>query len=193
MKLTNYQTLLEDKLVPLLNKGDRKAFEELFNRYYHFLLEYADRLTRDTQESEDLIQEVFVRVWENRERFDHSRSLFNYLKVSVRNGFLNQERSKDNRTAFKQELLQYLTHKYDTADQTLIEQELITRLENIAQSLPGKMGKVFMMTHFENCSNEVIADTLNVSDKTVKNLLSQAVVNMRLRLGLSVALTVLLS
>ena len=193
MKSTSYETLLEDELIPLLTHGDRKAFKEIFNRYNHFLLSYADRLTRDTQESEDLIQEIFVRVWEHRERFDPSKSLFNYLKVSVRNGFLNQERSKNNRTAFKEELLHYLTNGYDGADQELLDKELISRLENIAQSLPGKMGKVFLMTHFENYSNEAIADALQVSDKTVKNLLSQAVVNIRLRLGLSVALAILLS
>ncbi len=193
MKSTSYETLLEEELIPLLTRGNRKAFKEIFNRYNHFLLSYADRLTRDTQESEDLIQEIFVRVWEQRERFDPSRSLFNYLKVSVRNGFLNQERSKNNRTAFKEELLHYLTQGYDGADQKLLDKELISRLENIARSLPGKMGKVFLMTHFENYSNEEIAVALQVSDKTVKNLLSQAVVNIRLRLGLSVALAILLS
>ncbi|WP_270089175.1 RNA polymerase sigma factor [Sphingobacterium sp. SYP-B4668] len=193
MKLTNYHVLPENHLIPLLKNGDREAFEEIFNRYYHFLLQYADQLTHDSQQSEDLIQEIFIRAWQNRERFDDSKNLFNYLKVSVRNGFLNQERTKTTHTAFKKELTHYLTAGYTTADQGMIEKELIARLESIAAALPGKMGKVFMMTHFENCSNEEIALALGVSEKTVKNLLSQAVGNIRLRMGLSLALAILLS
>lgn len=191
MKQAEYRILPEDQLVPLLNGGDHGAFAELFDRYHHFLARYAYKLSEDLDESNDIVQQVFVGAWENRARFDHARSLFNYLKVSVRNRFLDRERSKATQSAFKSELAAYLKEGRNTTDEFLVEKELVARLEAIARGLPGKMGKVFLMTHFEQYTNAEIAAALNISEKTARNLLSQAVANIRLRLGLAVALAML--
>lgn len=193
MKPAEYRLLPENRLVVLLNHGDKQAFAELFHRYHHFLISFADRLTRDKDESNDLIQEVFIRAWQHRERLDDSKSLFNYLKVSVRHAFLNRERSKTSNTAFKQELANYLSERHEGVEGHLAEKELIERLETIARMLPGKMGRVFVMTHFEQYSEAEIAAALQVSEKTVRNLLSQAITNIRLRIGLAIALGILLS
>ncbi len=191
MKPAEYRILPEDQLVPLLKGGDHRAFAELFDRYHHFLVRYAYTLCDDPDESNDIVQQVFVGAWESRERFDQARSLFNYLKVSVRNRFLDRERSKATKSAFQRELAAHLQEGRNTTDEELVEQELVARLEAIARGLPGKMGRVFLMTHFEQYTNEEIAAALGISEKTARNLLSQAAANIRLRLGLAIALAVL--
>ncbi|SEM85761.1 RNA polymerase sigma-70 factor, ECF subfamily [bacterium A37T11] len=192
MERTTYRTLPEDQLIALLKQGDESAFNEIYLRYYDFLITYSFKLTGDEQESKDIVQDLFVNLWTNRLKTEITGKLFSYLHQGVRYGFLYRERGKNSTTRFQEGLKHFLKRENNAVDNYILEKELIARLEKLAMTLPGKTGKVFLMTHFGNYSPEEIAKAMGINERTVKNLLSQAVKNMKLRLGLALLLGILL-
>lgn len=183
----------DQSLLSLVKKGDERAFREIYDRFHDFLYVYAYRLTGDDAESRDILQTLFANLWANRDRQDISGKLFAYLHRGIRYGFLNQERNKIVVSRYRQDLLKYLNEGIATTEEYLFEKELIERLRNLAEHLPGKQGKAFILSYFDNYSHAEIADALGISEKTVKNLLSSAARDIRLKIGLGIALFFLIS
>lgn len=185
----NYRDLDEAELLRLLEKGDERAFKEIYLRFHDFLYSYAFRLTRgNEQESEDILQTLFLNLWTKRADLQITGKLFNYLSQSVRYGFLNQERIKSNLSRYQDDLFRFIEEGKATTDEYLFENELTARLRQVAESIPGKGGEVFLLYHLEQYDHAQIAAKLSISEKTVKNLLSRSTKDIRLRLGLALAL-----
>lgn len=190
--MSDYRTLNERQLLQLMQRGDdHLAFSELYNRFSHFLLAYAYKITQDSCESQDIVQNIFVSIWTNRSNIKIEGPLFNYLVKSVRFGFYKSIRRKDTFGKYETDLQNYLLHEYNAIDEYLVEKELMDRLEKLTEGFPESMGKVFIMTYFEGLSPQLIAQTLQISERTVHNLISQSAKRARLGLGLSIALALL--
>src|SRR5690606_17983786 len=114
-----------------------------------------------------------------------------YLHQSVRFGFLNLIKSRNVLSRYEADLQRYLDTNRNTIDEYLVEKELIDQLRVIAGTLPGKHGKVFLLSFFENHSPGEIAGIMNISEGTVRNILTKAVKDVRLRAGLSIVLLLL--
>lgn len=181
----------ENVLLSRLQRGDRVAFSELYNRFADFLLAYAYKVTQDEDEAKDIVQAIFVNLWTNREQLVIHGPFFNYLLKSVRYGFYKSIRHKQVVSKYEDDLRQYLREERDTTDEYIQEKELMQRLERLAESFPDTMGKVFVMTYFQQLSPAEIAGQLNISVRTVQNLLSQAGKRARLSIGLALALSIL--
>jgi len=191
--MSNYYSTLDEKALLALvqQRDDHTAFSELYDRFSHFLLAYAQKITQDSDEAKDIVQTVFVNLWSNRMQLDVKGPLFNYLLTSVRYGFYKLVRSKQVVSKYEADLQQYLSEERDTTDEYIQERELMERLERLAESFPDTMGKVFVMTYFHQLSPAEIADRLHISVRTVQNLLSQAGRRARLGIGLAIALLLL--
>src|SRR5690606_27992219 len=148
---------------------------------------------QDQDEAKDIVQTIFFNLWNNRKQLSVKGPLFNYLVKSVRYGFYKSIRSKQVVSKYEADLRQYLLEKRDTTDEYIQEKELMERLEKLAESFPDTMGKVFVMTYFQQLSPVEIADRLHISVRTVQNLLSQAGTRARLGIGLAIALALLTS
>src|SRR5690606_12875422 len=183
----------EKVLLSRLQRGDRVAFSELYNRFADLLLAYAYKVTQDEDEAKDIVQAIFVNLWTNREQLAIHGPFFNYLLKSVRYGFYKSIRHKHVVSKYEDDLRQYLREERDTTDEYIQEKELMERLEKLAESFPDTMGKVFVMTYFQQLSPVEIADRLHISVRTVQNLLSQAGKRARLGIGLAIALALLTS
>lgn len=185
----DYSKLDENELLALLQESNEKAFKEIYLRFHDFLYSYAFRLTRgNEQESEDILQTLFLNLWSKRDELQISGKLFNYLSQSVRYGFLNQERSKSNLSRYQDDLFRFIEEGKATTEEYLFESELVLRLRQVADSIPGKGGEVFLLFHLEQYDHSQIADKLGISEKTVKNLLSRSTKDIRLKLGLALTL-----
>jgi len=192
--MVDYDKLDEKALLDLLQQqGDHAAFSELYHRFAEFLLAYAHKITQDQDEAKDIVQTIFFNLWNNRKQLSVKGPLFNYLVKSVRYGFYKSIRSKQVVSKYEADLRQYLLEKRDTTDEYIQEKELMERLEKLAESFPDTMGKVFVMTYFQQLSPVEIADRLHISVRTVQNLLSQAGKRARLGIGLAIALALLTS
>lgn len=179
----------ERELLALMQqKGDHLAFSEIYNRFSHFLLAYAYKITQDSSDTQDIVQNIFVSLWTNRSRLHIEGTLFNYLLKSVRFGFYKSVRGKQTFSKYEADLQKYLLEERNTTDEYIQEKELMQRLEKLAEGFPETMSKVFVMTYFEGLSPAKIAETLQISERTVHNLISQASKRARLGIGLGIAL-----
>ncbi len=189
-----YSQLKDTELMQLVKQDDELAFREIYRRFHDFLYTYAFRLTGgNDEESQDIVQTIFLNLWEKRSTLDISGKMFNYLNQSVRYGFLNQQRNRTNLTTYKTDLLHYIHEGRTQTDDYIFEKELVERLRQLAQNIPGKGGDIFLLYYFDNYSHAEIASTMGISEKTVKNLLSKSTKDLRLKIGLSLSMFLLLS
>lgn len=182
----------EKALLERLRHGDETAFTTIFNQYNQFLFLQAYKLTRDEDDARDIVQDIFVNLWDNREKFSIHVPLAVYLSKSVRFGFFKKIRYSSNRARYEQDFASFMDKGQCTTDEILLEQELVERLKLLAACMPVKTGKALILKHLEAYTISEIAEALDVSPKTVSNMLSQANKDLKFKLGMGILLSLLL-
>ncbi len=172
---------IEDKVIfSEIKKGNKKVYEALFNDYYSQLIEFAKSFLFDQQESEDIVQELFVHIWENAQKINIETSVKSYFYQSIRNKCLN--RLKSLKVKDKNNLL-YMDAVINSGDDLKhFDSKLLTTIMQSIDELPEQMGKVFKMKMLDGESREAIAEELNVSINTVKTQLQRAKAKLREKL-----------
>ena len=183
-------SLSDVELSALLKAGDRRAFTAIYERYNGLLYTFAYKLTADREAAKDIVQEVFISLWNKHEQTEFA-SLRAYLFSAVRYRFLKQVAHQKVRTKYAEEFL--LEMETGVSEETVTEQELIAKVEELLAHLPPKMARILAMNKLQHLSNKEIADELQLSEKTVKNLKTQAIRQLRLKLGLLQVLVFLLA
>lgn len=167
-------------LLSAIQQGDKKAYGILFRRYYPILCAYTARFV-DLEDAEEIVQDVMLWLWENREMQTFNTSFSQYLFKAVYHRAMNQIiRNKSQLradTLFYEQTLEMLK---DT-DFYQIE-ELQKRIREAVQALPDSYREAFVMHRFENKSYKDIATTLQVSAKTVDYRIQQALKLLRVEL-----------
>jgi RNA polymerase sigma-70 factor, ECF subfamily len=175
--------LNDQELVHLLNQGNVEAFKQLYGRYWGVLYRHAARVLQDDIEAEDMIQDLFTRLWEKRAELQIQQSFSAYIYAATRNRVLDL-------FAHKKVRLQYLDHlknnaTTDTAplpEQALRDKELAAKIEEEVAALPPKMREVFQLSRKNELSYAQISEQLNISDNTVKKQISNALRILRYKL-----------
>lgn len=172
-------------LVESIRNGDRKAFEFLFRNYYSDLCRYARNLVLSEVVAEDMVMDVFTRVWESESKLIITTSLSGYLYTSVHNHCLNYLTRKHKRfTELDQTLIEKLdklipvNHEPTPLDR-VSESELSSMIENSIGSLPDECRKVFVMSRTEGLTNREIASAMGISENTVKVQIYRALKKLR--------------
>lgn len=166
-----------------LKGGDETALKELFFLYYDALVYFASPMLRDEDRARDVVQDVFMRIWSKREELQLTSSLKAYLYMAVRNHALNIIK-RENKIELNDDEAE-MESKSGTQDGTydrLREKDLQKRLAFCLDQLPPKCRQVFEMSRFEHFSNKEIAETLEISVKTVENQMTKALQLMRTNL-----------
>jgi len=160
-------------LIYALKTGDSRAYDFLVNSYHHKLCVYAFSLTNDQGLSEDIVQNVIMRIWTQRQKLKDDFGIKSYLYKSVYNEFIDQYR--------KQKAVLPLEKKYIDALSTILEEEnensiekLIKLVKKEIEKLPPKCKKVFLMSKQEGLTNIEIAEHLNISIKSVEAHITKA-------------------
>ncbi|WP_233783429.1 RNA polymerase sigma factor [Flavivirga eckloniae] len=168
-------------LVERLRKGDESAYTYLMDAFYQKLCTYANSLSRDVYVSEDIVQNVFLRIWEHRHRLKGTHSVKSYLYQSVYNEFIDQYRKRNKLIAVESEYIKALTDivEEDASELT----RLIGLVKEEIQNLPPKCKKVFLLGKQEGLTYGEIAEYLNVSFRTVENQMSKAFAIIRKNVG----------
>lgn len=165
MNVSSHILDLDSLLEKIVNHDDEKAFEQLFELFYSPLQNYAGRYINSKSACEDIVQEVFVSLWENRKTL-HVVSVRNYLLVSVRNRCLNFLK-KERLTHRYQELVLKTTSHRDNENFYLLT-ELYEMLDNALAKLPETYRMIFEKYRIEKKSYEDIAEELHISVRTAK-------------------------
>lgn len=154
-------------------EGHSKSFEILFRKYYQELCGYCMGILGDSEKAEDVVQDAFVYLWENRRKINIKVSLKSYLYQSTRNGALKVLRSQ----ALEQRHAPHLTEFIEYLEQSeFSEDELagLDRVERAIEELPSQCKTVFLMSLVDGKSYQQIGDELGISLNTVKTHISKA-------------------
>lgn len=177
----------EKALLQQLQEGSERAFSILYRHYQPGLYLYAFKLTNDEDDAADIVQELFINLWNKRERLTFDTSFRAYLYRAVRHRFLNLAAHRKVRIEFSAGFQRYLHASENSTAQHIAEAELFAHIDALVAKLPTNMGRVFQLRN-ENLSDEAIASELNISEKTVRNLMSEAVKTLRAKLKYFVGL-----
>lgn len=160
------------------NRMDRDSFEILFREYFTPLMFFAKKILSDEEDAREVVHQVFVNLWEKREKIDWSESMKSYLFTSVHNRSLNVVRD---RKKFSAEEVPEMAGEWDVSAQ-IESMELEEKISEALQSLPEKCRQVFEMNRFEGLKYSEIALKLGISIKTVENQMSKALKILREKL-----------
>ena len=171
MMETDFQ---ESRWVVELKNDNQNAFEELFNKYnkklYYFALSYLE----DNAEAEEVVQSVFVRLWENRSTLNETMSVKNFIYKSTVNACLNSLKKKAVRNRYFEKELIASDENVDRSHDEIFYKDLKRQIDNIVASLPPQQQQIFQLSRFEGLSNADIATKLNLSVRTVENQIYRA-------------------
>lgn len=168
--------------VAALRRGDEAVFDAVFRQWYDPLCHYAARMADgDMDEAEDLVQQVFVKLWEQRARLDVAWSLKAYLYKSVHNSALNRLRAANTRSKYLEYNVAQLENTSIQHDDT--SRELSERLQKALDLLPPQCRHVFELSRFEELKYREIADQLGISIKTVETQMGKALRLLRQQLA----------
>ncbi len=168
-------------LIKRIRKGDVSAYKLVFTTYWNPLLNYANRFVKDLEQSENIVQDTFVYIWENRSKLNPDQNLKTYLFIAVRNRSLNFLRSASE-SKRSDEILTEI-HDTITAHHEIENNELSKAVYKAIEMLPDKCKEIFEMNKFDKLTYKEISDVLGISIKTVETQMSRALKKLRILLA----------
>ncbi len=175
----------DTELYDLLKSGNKSALDEIYKRFHGILYIHAYRRLPDREEVRDIIQEIFIYLWNNKETLEIS-SLSAYLYTSVRSRVLNVYRNNKVRDRYVQSLQDFIAIGEDTIEEKIREKELTVLIEKEVSSLPPQMRLIFEMSRFQDKTHKEIAEELAISPQTVRTQVRNALRILRVKLGASI-------
>ncbi|UGU16479.1 sigma-70 family RNA polymerase sigma factor [Sinomicrobium kalidii] len=169
-------------LIESLRNGEESAYAYLVKSYHRRLFTYLLALTHDHVVAEDMVQNVFLRLWEYRSRLNPDYSIQNFLYKSSYNEFVNHYKKNQRITNLEKVYIEAIGSVVNNNDVNLIERKMAIVSQGIS-ALPDKCAKVFILSKKEGLTNIEIAEYLNLSLKTVEGHLTKAYAILRERLG----------
>ncbi len=169
-----YSSITDKELVIFLTRNDEDAFRELYLRYKDKLWHYCFSFLKSEEESNDIIQEVFIRLWEMRAYVNPNLSFSSFMYTIVRNRVLNYFRDMDVEVQVKKIISQKQPIEENSAEVELIFSEYQGILKEAIEYLPPQRKKIFNMSRFENMSHKEIAARLGISVNTVQEHISES-------------------
>ncbi len=163
----------------LIAAGDREAFEALFRLHYRPLCGFAMGYLKDADRAEDLVQDLFFRLWLDRTKLNITTSVKAYLFASVRNRCLNAVKAGAKVRALNEEADDRLEEVERSEDE---HAERIARVQAAIEALPTERRKVFKLSRYEGLKYHEIAERLGISVKTVENQMGSALKSLRTEL-----------
>ena len=174
--------LTDSQTIALLISGDEAVFEKVFKTYYKALHSYAFTILRDDEIAEEMVQMVFMKIWEKKERLDIQSSLKAYLYRSVYNESMNHLKHQKVKLKYQVHSQYQMKQDTDDASNQVQHKELEDRLQKALNELPEGCRTIFQLSRFEELKYQEIADRLQISIKTVENQMGKALKMLRLKL-----------
>jgi RNA polymerase sigma-70 factor (family 1) len=190
--MTAYAKLTDEQLIILLKKGDQQAFAEIYSRYAESLAGFAGSKLYSLDDARDLLHDMFVKLWENREQINITSTLQSYLFAIIRHRIIDKIRKNITREEYAS-MRQSLNAAYqDSADKLVEVKELRQTIEKSLDQLSPRVKEIYKLSKEEGLNNQEIAQRLNLSEQTVKNQLSAALKHLRKSLATSKFLALLI-
>ena len=181
----------DQMFIASLRAGEESSYELLVERYHHALCVYAFNLTREKAEAEDIVQNVFVRVWRKREKLKQGLSLKSFLYRSVYNEFIDNYRKNKVKTTVEKSYFAAIDELVQEGENKDLERMIkIMKIE--IENLPPKCKEVFLLSKKNGLTNDEISNYLEISTKTVEAHITKAFSILRKKIGARVEVLLLL-
>lgn len=167
-------------IIALFNRGDSEALAYIFEQHHRALCFFAERLTSDRQESEDIVADAFMKLWRKRTDFETLQNIKAFLYITVRNACFDFLKHRKRASLSHQEILYMSATGDDALLNTLIETEMLQHVYTEIKKLPKKCRTVFELYHFEGLDTNQIASRLNISNQNVLNQKARAIKLLRI-------------
>jgi RNA polymerase sigma-70 factor (ECF subfamily) len=163
-------------LIEKLKSGDESAYRLLFDQYYVPLTSFAFRFTKSSEIAKDVVQNLFIKLYQNRDGLTIQSDLKNYLYKAVYHGSLNELKKENLR---EEHHLHYVNEHVTPYDHEREETEKEHKIYRAIQQLSPKCRQIFLMSRIEGRKNHEIAAELGLSIRTVETQISQALKSIR--------------
>lgn len=160
-------------------EGDESAFREIYNCFGSKVYRFAFSFLKEKHHSEEMVQETFLLLWENRAKLDENRPLEPYLFTITKRLVLDQLRKKISTANLRTKLLTKISEHHNETEEQIIFSDMLVYAEKAIRELPQQQQTVFRLSRVEGLSYDEIADRLNLSRNTVKNHLVVAVKKLK--------------
>jgi RNA polymerase sigma-70 factor (ECF subfamily) len=175
----------DSTVITLLQQGNEKTFERLFKEHFKSLHAYAYTFLRDNEMAEEIVQNVFCRIWEKRDQLKTDGSLKSYLYRSVHNESLNYIKHQKVKASFDVYYTGEMQHneQQQQASVKVMTTELQQHITAAMNELPQQCRTIFQLSRFEQLKYQQIADQMGLSIKTIENQMDKALRLMRIKLA----------
>jgi RNA polymerase sigma-70 factor (ECF subfamily) len=185
--------LIDQDLIALLRNDDRDAFAEIYKRYWTVMYMHALKMIRNEDDARDIVQEVFTSLWIKRQSISSDANLAGFLFISTKNRVLDLIARNRVRFDYLDSLAAFAEAHSSQTLERLEEKEIMEALNKEIALLPLKMKQIFEMRIHQHYTYQEIADELDISDKTVKKQISNAIKIIRPKLNHLSAVILILS
>ena len=166
-----------------VGQGVEDLFEQVFKSHFKSLHAYACTIMRDPMPAEEIVQNIFLKLWEKKEDITIKENISVYLYRAVHNESLNYLRHRKVRSAYQSYAMrQHKQTEQEKPAEKVVMKELEKKLEIALQELPEQCRTIFQLSRFEDLKYREIADKLGLSVKTIENQMGKALKLLRLKL-----------
>jgi len=172
-----YSKFTDEELTALLKEGSHAAFTEIYQRYWKKLFYIAGKKLNNLDEAEEVVQNIFLSLWNRRETLVITTTMAAYLTVSVKYRIIKILDKQHHQAKYIQSIAKNVLD--DSTQQWLEFLDLKESLDRYITELPEKCQLVFKMSRSQNMSQKQIAEELNISEKTVEAHMGKAIKTLR--------------
>lgn len=162
-----------------IRNGDAQAYEKLFHTYFEPLSLYTNTFLKDIDLAQDIVQQMFVTLYEKREQLQIHTSIKSYLYTAVRNRAMDHLRSQKIHSLHHEKIKASQSEIDTTEDEEVLRTELQQKLYHAIAQLPEQNLKIFRMSRMQGLSNQEIAEELGLTKRTVETHISNALKKLR--------------
>ena len=174
---------IDKALILQISKGDEYAFRMLFDQYRDKIFSIAWKITRVRSAGEDVVQEVFIKLWMNKEKLAEVENLNAYVNKITRNHILNNLRKVAYEQTFLEDLIKEQSVNTEKVSDPVLYNELQNLVHRAIQQLSPQQKKVFQLSRTEGLKHAEIAAQLNISQSTVKDHMVEALRSIKIFLN----------
>lgn len=158
----------EKELLIRLIEGDGDAFEKIYYHYVERVYYFAYRYIKNQEDTEEIVQEVFTKIWESRRNINVEMSFGGYILTTTKNTIFNEYRKKVNHQAYCTYIISYLQKNMQNVEDEIIYNDLMDLLNKTISELPPKRQEIFKLSRFNGLPYKEISERLSISEKTIE-------------------------
>jgi RNA polymerase sigma-70 factor (family 1) len=169
----------EKTVLQKLQNGDKHSFAVMYNHYYSFVHARVLHLIHSTELAEDVTQEIFLKIWENREKLGAVQSFKSYLFITARNHTLNTLKSISRSENGLSEIVRYINTSHNSTEEEVLSNEYAKFIQQKLEELPPRTKEIFRLCREQSKTYNEVAAELGISRDAVKSRMMHAIKTLR--------------